>query len=245
MAHLIKTDAIVLSKLNYGDTSKIAHLYTEEVGKLPVIIKGARGTKSKIGMIVDPLNSIQVVLHTKETREIQLLTQADLLLSPANIKEDLERIKYASAAAELVYSLIPEHEPNPRLFNGLKKIIGHFNDTGLDPKVMFIRFFLFFIKEIGFEFRFSECNDCGRDLKTGELVYFSLQKGILCSDCRENHILFMDFSQELLQNLICLSSKNNDIPADIKSLDKVIVFLEKYLSSHIPEFRGIKSLHTY
>lgn len=245
MAHLIKTEAIVLSKLNYGDTSKIAHLYTEELGKLPVIIKGGRASKSKMGMIVDPLNAIQVVLHTKETREIQLLTQADLILSPANIKEDLERIKYASSAAELIYALIPEHEPNQRLYNGLKRIIGHFNDPSLNPKVMFLRYFLFFIKEIGYELLFSECNDCGRELKGEEAVYFSLQKGILCSGCRENHILFSDFSQELLENLICLSSKKSEFQADMKTLDKVIVFLEKYLTVHIPEFKGIKSLHIY
>ena len=33
MTHLTKTDAIVLRKLNYGDSSKIVTLYTEEHGK--------------------------------------------------------------------------------------------------------------------------------------------------------------------------------------------------------------------
>jgi DNA repair protein RecO (recombination protein O) len=245
MTQLLKTEAIVLRKLNYGDTSKIATLYTEEMGTIPIIVKGGRTSKSKMGFIVDPLNIIQVVLHNKESREIQLLTQADLVLSPAFIKEDLERIKYASAISELIYSLIPEHEPNHKIYKGLKKILTLLNEEGENPKIIFVRFFLFLIKEIGYEIEFSFCSDCGKDLSEVKEAFYSLQKGILCSDCRENHIIFFDFPQELLQNLVCLNSKKKGTFTDMKMVDKMIFFLEKYVSHHVEGFKGIKSLHIY
>ncbi len=245
MAQLLKTEAIVLRKLNYGDTSKIASLYTEELGRLSVIIKGGRASKSKIGMIIDPLNTVQIVLHNKETREIQLVTQADLILSPTLIKDDLERIKFASGVAELIFSLIPEHDPNLRLYRGVKKMLSLMNDPGENPKILFIRFFLFLLKEIGYGIETERCSDCGREFNGAEGASYSFQKGIVCNTCKENHVIFFEFGQELLQNLICLNNKRNGVQADMKTLDKIIIFLEKYVSLHIEEFKGIKSLHTY
>ena len=52
MSEIIKTEAVVLSKLNYGDSSSIASLFTEDFGKLSVIVKGARSPKSKYGKLL-------------------------------------------------------------------------------------------------------------------------------------------------------------------------------------------------
>lgn len=244
MAELVRTEAVVLKKLDYGDTSKIATIYSEEKGRIPVIIKGGRASKNKIGMIIDPLNIVQVVLHSKESREIQLVTQADLILSPAVIKNNLERIKYSSAVAELVFGLVPEHEPNGKIFKGLKKILMLLNDENEIPKVLFVRFFLFLLKEIGYEIELEKCSDCGKALSDGKVLFYSFHKGILCSECKENHVIFFEFTQELFQNLVCLSSKKNGV-SDMKSLDRIIFFLEKFVSFHVEEFKGIKSLYTY
>ena len=40
MSEIIKTEAVILSKMNYGDTSNILSVYTKDYGKLSVIIKG-------------------------------------------------------------------------------------------------------------------------------------------------------------------------------------------------------------
>ncbi len=245
MSDLIKTEAIVLRKLDYGDTSKIAALYTEELGRISVIVKGGRTSKSKMGMIVDPLNIIQIVLYKKESREIQLLTQADIVLAPSLIKNDLERIKFASAVNELVYALIPEHEPNHKIFKGIKRIFTLMNKDGESPKVLFIRFFLFFLKEIGYEIQLNHCSDCLKELSSEKELFFSFNKGVLCPDCKDNQVISFDLNQELFNHLICLNGKKNGIQFDARILDRIIFFLEKYLSSNIEEFKGLKSLHIY
>ena len=53
MSSIIKTRAFVLSKLDYGDTSKIANFYTEEFGRIAGIVKGARSPRSKIGKTIE------------------------------------------------------------------------------------------------------------------------------------------------------------------------------------------------
>ena len=42
MSEIIKTEAIVLNKINYGDTSMIASFFTKDYGRLSGILKGGR-----------------------------------------------------------------------------------------------------------------------------------------------------------------------------------------------------------
>ena len=69
MSEIIKTEAIVLNKINYGDTSMIASLYTKDHGKISAILKGGRSSKSKIGAVVNPANYLEIVIYKKDTRQ--------------------------------------------------------------------------------------------------------------------------------------------------------------------------------
>ena len=70
MSEIIKTEAVVLSKLNYGDTSLIISVLTELCGKMSVIIKGGRNPKSKMGVIADPRTIMFRLLFIKKTLAI-------------------------------------------------------------------------------------------------------------------------------------------------------------------------------
>ncbi len=242
MSELVKTRAIVLRKINYGDTSKIAQFYTEEFGKLSAIIKGARSPKSKIGMIIDTFNLLQIVLYRKETRDVQLVSDADLLQHFSNIKEDFERLKFASAVIELLLNLTIEHDHNLRLFNGSVRILELLNDKEKNPKFYFAKYFLFFIKEIGYEFPTTHCSICKKELTSSSHVSYNYENGILCDECRKERLIHFDFTEELFNLLKCLSTKINNINYKEDDLNTIIRLLEKFIKYHINEFQGIKSL---
>lgn len=242
MSELVKTRAIVLKKLDYGDTSKIAQFYTEDFGKISAIIKGARSSKSKIGLMVDTFNLLQIVLYKKETRDVQLVSDVDLLQHYANIKEDLERLKYASAVIELLLNLTIEHDHNQRLFNGSVRIFELINNLEKNPKLFFTKYFIFFIKEIGYEFPVNQCSICKKELNENMQISYNYESGILCDECRKDRLIHFDFSKELFKLLQCLSSKINNIKYNDNDLNKIIKLLEKFIQYHIHEFKGLKSL---
>ncbi|HSP87123.1 MAG TPA: DNA repair protein RecO, partial [Ignavibacteriaceae bacterium] len=68
MSEIIKTEAVVLSKMDYRDSSNILSLYTKDFGKLSVIHKGARSPKSKKGFIAEPLNHLHIIIYKKDSR---------------------------------------------------------------------------------------------------------------------------------------------------------------------------------
>jgi DNA repair protein RecO (recombination protein O) len=84
MSEIVKTEAIVLSKMNYGDSSSIASLLTEDLGKISVIVKGARSPKSKYGKIVDPIELFISCSLQKGIRELQLFQE--LILSEHSLQ---------------------------------------------------------------------------------------------------------------------------------------------------------------
>ena len=244
MSEIIKTEAVILSKMNYGDTSNILSVYTKDYGKLSVIIKGARSSKSKSGLIADPPNHVQIVLYKKDTRDIQVISSIDMISYFPKMKEDIERLKYSFAIIELVKKLTPENETNLRLFSGLSRILSLIDSSDENPKILFGRFFLFFLKEIGYEVQLGQCASCERTDLTGESLGYNFELGIICGNCRNKNRTDFTLSQELFNYMLCLNyNKSAEIYKEF-TLDKAIIFMERYLKFHVPDFSGIQAFQT-
>lgn len=242
MSKIVKTEAIVLSKLNYSDSSKIAHFFTKDFGKISGILKGGRTKNSKIGMVVDPLNILEIIFYQKENRDIQTVSSAEILINHLNIRNDFEKIKYCYAIIELVNLTTLENEINLRLFNGIKKILGNINSEMELPQIQFLRFFVFLLHEIGFELQLSMCVECGKDINPIYLNAFNYEKGIICNECVQEHLISIKLNMELFDLLVCLKL-GKQIPFCSDGLFKLTLkFLENYLRHHHAEYKGLQSL---
>lgn len=245
MSDIIKTEAVVLSKINFGDTSSIISLYTESDGKISAIVKGGRSPKSKIGKMIDPLNHLQVIIYKKNTRDIQILSNADLISHFSKIKEDLESTKHAFAIIELVKNLTVENEFNHKLFKGLVKILNLIEERKEHPAVLFDRFFLFFLSELGYDLAIDKCGICGKQNSSNHSLGFDLELGFVCSDCFQSHSGLEKINAELFDYLVCLKSNERVDNISIDLIDKLNLLLERYLKHHIPDFKGIQSFKIY
>jgi len=244
MSEIIKTEAIVLSKMNYGDSSSIASLFTENLGKISVIVKGARSPKSNYGKIVDPLNYLAVVLYKKESREIQLLSQADIVEHYPNIKNDLSKLGYAYGVVELVKNLLADHEVNKKIFKGMVKILSRLNSGEEKSEITFGRFFMFLLKETGYEIQIDSCALCGKQKFDGD-VFYNFEKGLICGECKKTVVDNYDINLELLRYLNCLKTNESAETFSNLILRKAIVFMENHLKYHVPDFKGISSLKLF
>ena len=245
MSEIIKTEAVVLSKMNYGDTSNIVSLFTKDYGKFSAIIKGGRNPKSKIGNAIDPLNYLQLIVYKKDNREIQIISNADLISYYPKIKEDLDKLKYSQAVIELLKKLTVEHEVNVRLFKGVTRILSLFDSSNETAVILFGRFFIFFLKELGYELQLNHCAVCGRTNLLEEDLSYNYEIGIFCSKCRENQFESYFINSELFNYLICLKNSKKIEKPNIIIAEKAIVFMERFLSYHIPDFKGIQAIQLF
>lgn len=242
MSDLVKTRAIVLRKIDYGDTSRIAQFFTEDFGKISAIIKGVRTGKSKSGLIIDIYNNVEILLYKKGTREVQLVSEVELIKHYPNINEDLDRMSFANGIVELLSNLTVENENNHKLYLGSAKALELLNNLNKSPRLVFAKFIFFFIKEIGYQLEIDKCSICGKNLSKEMNASLNYDSGVICRECSQDRLIQAELNKELFNLLFCLSDKKNDIKYDDKLLDKLIKIFENYLRYHIHEFKGLKSL---
>ena len=120
---IIRTDAVVLRRLHYGETSQIVTLFTREKGKLAVMAKGARRPKSRFGASLEPATYAQVVFYYKPTRSLQTLSESALAEPLLGVPRRLDKIGAALRIVELVDALVQDEDPQPRLFNLLVEVL--------------------------------------------------------------------------------------------------------------------------
>jgi DNA repair protein RecO (recombination protein O) len=216
MSKIIKTEAVVLSKLNYGDSSSIVTLFTKEYGKLSAMLKGGRNPKSKLSLIVDPINYLEVIFYNNPSRDLQILSSADIKAHFPKIKDDLDKLKYAHSVIELVKNLSVEHEVNKKLFSGIIRILELMGEGKENPAVSFGRFFLFFLKELGYEFQ----------LET-------------------NYLENITINPELFHYFNCLKKNESPGVVNPAIINGAVTFLENYLKYHVSDFKGLQSLKMF
>jgi len=198
---LQKAEAFVLRAQNLGETSKILTLYTRQFGKIKVVAKGARSTKSRFGGTLEPLNHIAIVFYRKENRDLQLLSQADLLEYFPGIRQSLEKTALALGAAEVIHKTEIGEHPSYFLFKLLGETLHGIDRAHARVRNFLWAFYLKFFEAAGFKPHFENCLECRRAEKTN-LVTFNLAKGgYLCSRCASPDPFGVTLSPESLEAL--------------------------------------------
>lgn len=147
---LQKTKAIVLHYIRYGDTSIIAHMYTEMHGRQSVIVSGARSRKSKIKLnMFQPLTLVDMEIYYKPALELHRIKELQYSIPFYHIASDIKKSSVALFIAELLYKTLHEAETNPDLFNFLWNAIQIIEMTGKEIANYHLAFMLEFSKHLG------------------------------------------------------------------------------------------------
>ncbi|GIV57107.1 DNA repair protein RecO [Rhodocaloribacter litoris] len=114
---IIRTDAVVLRGMDYGETSRIVTLLTREKGKVAVLARGARLPRSRFGSTLQPMSYVQAVFYYKPTRGLQTLTESAHLQRFPGIGQDMEKITVGLRMMELTAALLQEEQPLPAVLS--------------------------------------------------------------------------------------------------------------------------------
>jgi DNA repair protein RecO (recombination protein O) len=154
---IVKTRAVVLREIKYRDQSKICLLMTREFGQLSVILKAVRNPKNRMSGLFSAGNIVDAVIYKRSTRDIQLASDASLVLSPLSQAPDLERFSVLYRVLDLArYSSGPE-EKNLPLFKLLSSTIELLCCSTGDFQPILVWFLLKLVGVLGFEPSIDRC----------------------------------------------------------------------------------------
>ena len=125
---IVHSPAVVLRRFSYSDTSIIARCFTQEMGKISFMVRGAKRKKSPQTAFYEPMSHLDLVFYYNERRDMQTVSKASFATTYKNINGDLKRIAYGMAVVELTEKTIIDHDPHSDLFIVLLNIL-HAIDT--------------------------------------------------------------------------------------------------------------------
>lgn len=111
----LKTEAIVLRSIRYGEADRILHLYTPRNGRIGAIARGARRARSRFGARLEPFFHIRAVLH-EGRGDLYTVTSADTISAHAPLREHAATLDAAARACDAVARLFETSDPHPEVF---------------------------------------------------------------------------------------------------------------------------------
>ena len=132
---IIKSDAIVLKRFPYGESSIICRCFVKEIGKTSFIVHGAHRKKSSKAAYFQPGNFINIIFYYKDNRNLQTISKTSFSKNWIHIPKDLKKIAYTMAVIELTDKCISENDDHKDLFiillNVLEKIENELSELNL------------------------------------------------------------------------------------------------------------------
>lgn len=111
----LKTEAIVLRSIRYGEADRILHLYTPRDGRLSAIAKGVRRAHSRFGARLEPFFHVRLMLH-EGRGDLFTVSGADAVAVNAGLRDHATTLDAAARAADAVTRLFESSEPHPEVF---------------------------------------------------------------------------------------------------------------------------------
>jgi DNA repair protein RecO (recombination protein O) len=169
---------VVLRGYPFGEADKVVVFLSPHHGKLRTVAKGVRKTTSRFGGRLEPFTHVELVLY--EGRNLDTVTQVEVIEAHPHHRMDLDRVAAASTMVEAIDAVSQEDEPSVALFTLLLAGLGALErgGTGRDLTSAFL---LQLASIVGIAPALNRCAMCGR---LDGLSRFSFDGGgVVCEWC--------------------------------------------------------------
>ncbi|MBA2380736.1 MAG: DNA repair protein RecO [Chloroflexi bacterium] len=175
------TDAIVLSRFDYGEADRILTLITPTGGKLKAIAKGIRRPTSRIGGSLEPFAELNVLLARGRTFDV--VVQVSVGHAWLKLRDSLEGAATAWYLAELADRSLEEHRGAEPVYAILRRAY-ELLDAGMAPGRVARWYEMHLADELGVRPEVDRCVECDRILEsTGRFRWVPPLGGVLCDRC--------------------------------------------------------------
>ncbi|MGH2531603.1 MAG: DNA repair protein RecO [Thermomicrobiales bacterium] len=178
---LYRTEAIVLSRTDFGEADRIFSVFTATRGKLRLIGKGVRRPTSRLGPHLEYFSRCALMLA--KGRDLDVVTGAETLDPHLPLRTDLDAFGHASHMAELVNRLTEERQESQALYDLLSRSLRLLCDE-VDPFAVTRHFELALLAILGFRPEIYRCVGCEGGIEATANPLSPRLGGLLCERCR-------------------------------------------------------------
>lgn len=198
----LRSEAFVLWRTPLTESSWIVSLLTREEGKVRVVAKGARRTRSPFRGGLEPLNRVRLEVSLREGRDLGTLISADLEESAFDLFGVWPSAKILLATVEVLDRGLADHSAEEETFRLVGSLLRGLR-AGAPPDLAWVYFAAWFLRLHGVLGRPSHCAACGENRSVD---HFDVGAGgWLCKACKgkrpEQGIEVPDRARALLERV--------------------------------------------
>lgn len=176
-----RSEAIVLHKRNFRETSVITNFYTRDFGKISGLLKGIRSDPVKFASLVEPFSHNEIIFYKSRNTSLHLVSQCDVRGNFSGIRTSIAKITTASFMMELLDAVMPLEDKNEEIFDLTLSILRELETTNNPEKIMTI-FKIKILSLSGFKPHFDSCVSCDTRI-LGHSKFSLTLGGLLCNRC--------------------------------------------------------------
>lgn len=163
--------AFILHGRDFRNTSRLLDVFTLDYGRVTLVAKGARSSRSKLQGVLEPFTPL--IISWSGKGDVQTLTGAESVKNSINLLG--KQVMSAYYITELLQRLMTVHDPHSDLFDIYKETLENFSHT--DEELVLRKFEKQLLTEIGYGLNLDTDAENGTPLIKEELYYYDLERG--------------------------------------------------------------------
>ena len=183
----------MLRRKDIGEADRVLTLFTPGRGKIRAIAKGIRKPRSRKAGHLELFTRAKLLLATG--RDLDHVTQAEMVEAYRPLREDLLRSAYAAYMVELLDRFTPDEEENEALYDLLSQGLAWSSGAGegaaegsavgeAGALSLAARYFeLHLLSMAGYQPQLQRCLMCGQALKPEDQFFSPGEGGVICPRC--------------------------------------------------------------
>lgn len=246
-----KTEAIVLRKRDFRETSLIAEFYSKDYGKFSGVLKGIRTKPGKFGSTVEPFSHNEVVFYRSRSHDLHLVGQCDTRDNFDAVRSDMVKSVIGSYMMDMLNALMMAEDRNEQIFSFSLQCLKELTRVSNPHKIETI-YKIKMLSLSGFKPHFDSCVSCAHPITRS--ARFSVSRGgLLCERCCSKDTAARLMFKGTIASIIYL--QRSDVrsclhlginPQIKRELDMALnAFLEYHLGKRLKSQRVLESVSEF
>lgn len=230
-----KAQGIVLNTVKYGDSSLVAFILTDTLGRQSYLVQGVKSAKGKgnKAAMLQPMFLLEFEGIETPHSQMDRMKDARMPHSLQSLPFDVRKSTIALFMAEVLYRLVKEVEPNSPLFGFVKESVIALD--GLEEGVA--NFHLWFLVQLSAFLGFYPANEYFE----GSL--FDIIEGSFCAMKPQHNMLIDKANAELLGRLMkCSAGELGTLPLSRVQRGEFLKSLLHYFGYHLDSINKVQSV---
>lgn len=228
---ITETDALLLRKVDVRESDLVITLFTETLGKVSALARGARRSRTRFAGSLEPLHTLRAELTSPRRGDLFDLSGLRLERTRLNLTASLARMNAAGRVLSWVQKAAPDRQPERSVYRTLTHTLDALDAPGKDfpLQATLAGAGLRLCVAFGWGLDFDSCVGCGNARPLNKAAHVDAARGgVVCSSCGTGGTLL----DAALLGALSRAQRDADVALDDTASELALTLVERVLVAH-------------